>query len=285
MSKFLPEKRKLIEDVFEKASAETTEKSFSGILKFLERTLLDDFKIILSYRTFETYYNHLVKNDEDYNIKPLILDDLSVYLGYNNFKEYCAEWKTVEYSVKESISKVVINVINKPLLKIPEFLTKHSNFGIIGVLILGSFFIRNKFYKAEAEPQKISETDTMILKQKPFEQVSASQSVIYVPQKLINIPKEKPEILDLKQCMYWNGNEYIPEDCNDTRDGLVAIDMKKVDHFKKIMRPDTITSIKNIWYSKHKNVVEFFTADGINPENHKSLNPLTEYMLENYITK
>lgn len=60
MSKFLLQKRKLIEDVFEKASSETTESSFSGILKSLERTLLDDFKITLSYKTFETYYNSLI---------------------------------------------------------------------------------------------------------------------------------------------------------------------------------------------------------------------------------
>lgn len=80
----------------------------------------------------------------------------------------------------------------------------------------------------------------------------------------------------------YNGREYIPENCNDTREGLVAIDMKKVDHFKKITRPDTITTTRNIWYSKHQNNIEFFTADGINPENGKDLRPLTVYMLEKY---
>jgi hypothetical protein len=38
--------------------------------------------------------------------------------------------------------------------------------------------------------------------------------------------------------------EYIPEDCNQTKDNLVTIDPKKVANFKKITRPDTIRSIK-----------------------------------------
>lgn len=285
MSKFLPQKKKLIEDVYEKASSETTEKSFTGILKFLERSLLDDFRITLSYRTFETYYINLVQNDGDYNIKPLILDDLSIYLGYNNFREYCAEWKTIEYSVKESISKVVINVINKPLLKIPEFLTKHSGFGIIGLLLCGSIFFGNRFYKAdEISPEKVSEKEIRTFAETAAQETPDKQTVVYVPQRLVSIPaiEEKPTKLTLKQCMYWNGREYIPEHCNDTREGLVAIDMKKVDHFKKITRPDTITSTRNIWYSKHQNNIEFFTADGINPENGKDLRPLTVYMLEKY---
>ncbi len=285
MSKFLPEKKKLIEDVFEKASNETTEKSFSGILKSLELKLSEDFGIGLSYKTFETYYVQLVQNEQDYNVKPLILEKLSNYLGYNNFNEYCAEWKTVEYSVTESISKVVINIINKPLLKMPEFLAKHSNLGIIGVVLCGSLMVGNKMYKAD-EPilEKNKIQDSVFQNQIPVVENSTAQTVVYVPQLIANLPNKNGKIseISLKQCMYWDGKEYIPEDCNDSKKGLIAIDMKLVDNFKKITRPDTIKSIKNIWYSKYQNVVEFFTENGINPDNGRDLRPLTNHMLEKY---
>ncbi|MNK31428.1 hypothetical protein D3C87_498640 [compost metagenome] len=285
MSKFLPQKKKLIEDVFEKASNEATETSFSGILKSLELKLSEDFGIGLSYKTLETYYVQLVQNEQDYNVKPLILEKLSNYLGYNNFNEYCAEWKTVEYSVKESISKVVINIINKPLLKMPEFLAKHSNLGIIGVMLCGSLVVGNKMYKAD-EPilEKTKIQDSVIQYQIPVVENSGVQTVVYVPQ-IANISNKNVKIseISLRQCMWWNGKEYVPNDCNDTKNGLVAIDMKMVDNFKKITTPDTITSIKNLWYSKHQNVVEFFTADGVNPENGKDLRPVTTHIFEKYL--
>ena len=44
MSKFLPYKKKLIIDGFEKAKKNTVETSFSGILKDLKTTLQENFK-------------------------------------------------------------------------------------------------------------------------------------------------------------------------------------------------------------------------------------------------
>ena len=83
--------------------------------------------------------------------------------------------------------------------------------------------------------------------------------------------------------MFWTGKEYIPANCSETANGLIALDMKLVNNFKKITMPDTITSIKNVWYSKHQNVVEFFTADGVNPENGKDVRPVTTYIFEKYL--
>lgn len=288
MSKFLLQKKKLIEDVFEKASSETTEKSFSGITKSLERSLFDDFKITLSYKTFENYYVKLVENDEDYNIKPLTLDELSNYLYYNNFKEYCAEWKTVEHSITETISKVVINIINKPIMKMPEFLTKQGNLGILGIVLCGSLVVGNKMYKAdETLPVKILNNDSVVQGQVPIVENLTSQTMVYIPQTLVSIPMEKTNIskISLKQCMYWNGEEYVPEDCYKNRNNLIAIDLKMVENFKKITRPDTITSeyFQTLWYSKYNNKVEFFTSFGVNPENRKALRPMSKRIYEKYI--
>ena len=106
MSKFFLQKKKLIFEVYEKAKKETTETSLSGILKNLEITLKDDYHIQLSYKTFETYYRFLVENEEDYNIKLVILDDLSAYLGAKNFKIFCEKADLSEIS---SHIKVIIN--------------------------------------------------------------------------------------------------------------------------------------------------------------------------------
>lgn len=290
MSKFLPQKKKLIEDVFEKASNETTEKSFSGILKSLELKLSEDFGIGLSYKTFETYYIQLVQNDQDYNIKPLILEKLSNYLGYNNFNEYCAEWKTVEYSVTESISKVVINIINKPLLKMPEFLAKHGNLGIVGVVLCGSLVVGSKMYKAdEIIPEKTEIKDSVFQGQIPIVENPSARTVIYVPQSIANIPinKEEKPIADLPDYMYWDGKKFVKTSNSSlgSEYNVVPMNEEKFKYFKKITTPDTITEkyLNKVWYSKHQNVVEFFTADGENPENGKELKILSQHMFEKYI--
>ena len=50
-------------------------------------------------------------------------------------------------------------------------------------------------------------------------------------------------------------------------------------------RLDTITrdNYESLWYSKYRNKVEFFTADGINPENGKALNKVSKRIFEKYI--
>ncbi len=292
MAKFLPQKKKLIEEVFQKASDNTTERSFSGILKSLENTLLEDYKISLSYNTFKTYYTHLVEKDEDYNIKPMILDDLSIYLGYNNFREYCAEWKTVEYSVHESVSKVVINVINKPLLRMPEFVTRQSGIGALGVLVVGGLFLGKSYWHEESEIAEVSGAspavellDSRASVAKPYaiqEKHSGEPKIIAVVDRQVGKPLEKQEYY-----MYWNGERFIATAEADlgAEFRVLPMDERQIRFFKKITKPDTITrsSIRKIWYSKKNNVVEFFTADGRNPENDAELHQLSEHIFKKYI--
>lgn len=89
------------------------------------------------------------------------------------------------------------------------------------------------------------------------------------------------------ECMYWDGAQYKLASCNDRnpKHHLVPIDTVKYKYFKKVTRPDTLTienAFGNSWYSKSNNVVEFFTMDGINPDNGKPLDDATEYMLTKY---
>ncbi|MBL7881354.1 MAG: hypothetical protein JNN23_16085 [Chryseobacterium gambrini] len=256
MSKFLPQKRRLLEEVFKKASDNTTERSFSGILKSLERDLLDDFRISLSYRTFETYYKAIVDNDGDYNIKPAILDDLSKYLEYDDFRSFCLDWKTIEYTVSQTLSKIVINITNKPIFNLPDVFKKNG-LGImemVFVLLLvtgGVVFSNNKTSK-------------------PLGWMSGWGAPA----------TDKPY-------MYWDKDRYMATDSSSLHSRVEVVPMRDFAfiNMKKIMRPDTLTvdnAMGKVWYDKSNNHVEFFTSFGKHPENEKTLKEVSEHILETY---
>lgn len=120
--------------MFEKANAESVENSFSGVAKYLERILLDEHKIRLTYKTFETYYKTIVKNNNDYNIKSIILDDLSRYLGFKDFKSFCVD--LLEES-KAHKSKIKLTITEKEI---------SSNENASGIVI--NITIHNYFYSS-----------------------------------------------------------------------------------------------------------------------------------------
>lgn len=258
MSKFLSQKKKLLEDVYEKASDDATEKSFSGILLHLERILKDEYEG-LSYKSFETYYKAIVEKDEDYNIKRSILDNLSKYVGYDSFKDYCSGWKTIEYVINEAISKIVITIINKPIFTMPEFLTKQSSLGIAGFVIVALFLTGNVYLSNKKNNQESSSSFGF----------------------LSSVPEKK------KECMYWDKSQYRVAYCDDKdpHKDLKPLDTVVLKYFKMITRKDTLTVDKafgKVWYSKYNGNVEFFTMDGTNPENGKDLRFATEYMIDTY---
>ncbi|MFD2920376.1 hypothetical protein ACFS6H_11680 [Terrimonas rubra] len=88
-------------------------------------------------------------------------------------------------------------------------------------------------------------------------------------------------------CMYWTGDHYEQVSCQDKKDGLViALDSFKLQHFRKITRPDTITQnhVGRVWYIKNGGDIEFYTADGMHPvEIKKRLKPATAYIIDKYI--
>ncbi len=258
MSKFLPERKRLLEEAFEKASNETPETSFSGILKNLEIILREEYKITLSYKTFENYYKAIVKEEGDYPTKPAVLDDLSRYLGFDSFNDYCSGWKSFEYKVTQALSKLVITVINKPIIKVPEIFTKQSSLGILGVLLLGGFFAGNKILPEGKEI--VDKEDKNITR--------------------VGIVGNNLE----KKYMYWNGERFIATDSSDLGPQKEVIPMKEYDfkYLQRITRPDTLTvdnASGKVWYDKSNGDVDFFTSFGINPETGKTLKEATDYML------
>jgi len=90
--------------------------------------------------------------------------------------------------------------------------------------------------------------------------------------------------------MYWNGTEYktigyfqyVPGATIVPFDSFRLNNLKKIKDQKIIMR----SNIKNIYYSKTKGKVEFYTIAGENPEDTaKRLLPMTEYIYEKYVLK
>jgi len=72
-----------------------------------------------------------------------------------------------------------------------------------------------------------------------------------------------------KQCMYWSGDHYEAVDCNRQLFGAqsIALDTFKLNHFKRITKPDTMTaySVGKVWYVKIEAVPDCFTTDGNHP--------------------
>lgn len=282
MSKFLPQKKRLLEEVFEKASDETTESSFTGILKYLEITLKDDYNIPLSYKTFEKYYQEIVEQDKDYNIKPVILDDLCKYLDYTNFREYCEEWRTVEHTVTDTPKKIIVHVTNKPILIMPDFLTKQSNIGFLGIFLVGSFLAGHQLFNSTAK-------DNFVKFEKPHQEENRkiiTKTEIFTPKKFVNDKIVEITSKNVNDCMYWDVDHFEIVPCDEQISGKEIIqyqDIKK--DLVKIMSPDTLTvenSFGKVWYSKSNNQIEFFTSIGTHPENGKTLKNASRYIIRKY---
>ncbi|MBO6201570.1 MAG: hypothetical protein J6N74_08120 [Chryseobacterium sp.] len=294
-------KKLLIREIFEKGRKDSGKDSKSGIALYLSLYFYDEWKFEISERTFVRYYDAFLIDDEDKNIDTQVLDKMSQYLEFKDFKDFCKTetfTKINKDSSRTSVNvriddeddperkhpNITVNITTNPILKLQEFFAKQSSFGVIGLLIFGGFFTNNYFKKEENPAVKFAEVKNDELKtETPAKEIITWKENEITPRD--QDVKEEPPKEEKLQCMFWDGKEYIPTHCSDTENGLIALDRKLVDNFKKITTPDTITSIKNVWYSKHQNVVEFFTADGVNPENGKELHELSQHMFDKYIKR
>ena len=301
MTEFFLQKKELIMQVYHKAKNSTTETSFSGILKDLEFTLLDEFGIPLSYKTFETYYKNIVEKNIDYKIKTAILNDLSFYLGHINFKEFCGKnpvnTQTTKVKVSidgnetsretKSFSDIIINITNSPVFTLPEFVAKHSNsFGLVGILLVLGFVFKK--YDAFSDSKNTIEKDS-VTKNLVDEKNDLPHSTIHFVNTESANHGEISAYERKKECMYWDEDHYEEVFCNELIEGKTIIAINNdTKLLKKINSPDTLTAenaLGKVWYDKSNKKVTFFTHYGLNPENGKTLKPATEYILETYAKK
>jgi hypothetical protein len=90
-----------------------------------------------------------------------------------------------------------------------------------------------------------------------------------------------------EKCMFWDGDHYEPTACNPRSDGtvVIALDPEKLNHFRKITRPDTLTeaSVGKVWWGKYDKNVEFYTDSGFHPlDLPQRLRRTTLYMIRKY---
>lgn len=249
------EKRKLlIKKAYEKAKKELKKEkdSVSTILAFVSSELEQEFGFAKDERSFVRYYKRLIHENRDYDIDEITLDQLSWYIGYKDFFDFCEniliekdkdetsiqlKIDEDEDSISEKLSKIIINIKNTPIFNIPQMARNGMGVGALLLILIAGLAYKGMFKKNE--------------------------------------------------CMYWDGNEYKLTSCDDKnpKHYLIPIDTVRFKYFKKITRPDTLTidnALRKSWYSKSDNVVEFFTMDGINPDNGKELDITSKHMLTKY---
>ncbi|ALL06069.1 hypothetical protein AQ505_11545 [Pedobacter sp. PACM 27299] len=93
-----------------------------------------------------------------------------------------------------------------------------------------------------------------------------------------------------EKCMYWNGNYYVPIECDKyaISKPTLPLNMQTLHNLKKVRWPDLLTKndLGKVWYVKRDGKPEFFTDSGRYPlDPQKKLKPLTIYMLSHYVNQ
>jgi hypothetical protein len=88
-------------------------------------------------------------------------------------------------------------------------------------------------------------------------------------------------------CMFWDEDHYEPTTCNPRSDGtlVIALDPEKLNHFRRITRPDTLTeaSVGKVWWGRYDKKVEFYTDSGFHPlDQPQKLRRATLHMIRKY---
>lgn len=89
-------------------------------------------------------------------------------------------------------------------------------------------------------------------------------------------------------CMVWVGDRYQQVPCGQRHGDtpVVPLDAGKLEKFKRITRPDTITqdALGSVWYSVRQGVYECYTSPGHHPvDTSLSLQRLTDFVLRRHI--
>ncbi len=313
----LDKKKKLIELVFEKAKKELPNGSKTSLASYLSIFFEERFGFSKDERTFVRMYKKLVEDHLDYKIDAITLDQMSCYLGFEDFKDFCNNYRNepisqnygpLKISISESdehsdgfsdkLSKIIVNITNAPVFTIPEFITKHKNsLGIIGILLIGGLLAnqQNLFVKNKNDDQIPIKKDNSVYQPQHIISImpQTSQEVLSHEDKsngLNNSKNNRVQQIRIQECMYWNNDYYEPVYCDDPerKNISIALNVDMIHSFRKITRPDTLTienALGKVWYDKSDKKVDFFTNHGIHPINGKTLKPVTKYILEKYVSQ
>ncbi|OBW43264.1 hypothetical protein AB670_00457 [Chryseobacterium sp. MOF25P] len=259
-------KKLLVETVFETAKKELPRASINSLSNYLSSLFDERYDFSRDERSFTRYYKSLIQDGEDYNIDDITLLYLSKYIGYKDFEDFCSKISieggdgstTFKLGFSDTLSEQTpqVSITINPTFKMPEFMKKNG-MGIMEIALLLCFT-----------------TGSIAFSKKPNTQAPG---------------KGFAGILDSQlHCMYWDKSEYKPINCQDKNpmyNHRVPFDYEKMEYFKRIERKDTLTvdnAYGKVWYSKYNGEVDFFTDDGVDPNNGRELRKATEYIIDKY---
>lgn len=276
----MSKKKLLIHEVFKKAKDVSGRDTKNGLASYLWLYFKEDLGFEINDKTFSRYYDTYINNKgEEKDIHIDRLDKLSQYIGYKDFLDFSntfvkkdeeANKTTVkitvdedEQSISEKFSKLNINITNEQHFKMPDFI-KQNGLGILEITFILCLVTGNVLF---SNSKKMNNT--------PAYSFGFMSGVSPMTEK---------------KYMYWNGERYIGTDSSYINPGIeiVAMNAHKLLHFRKIMRKDTLTDINALgktWYSKYNSEVEFFTDDGIDPDNGRELRKTSSLIIYKYAGK
>ncbi|MHA6727104.1 hypothetical protein ACX3PU_03470 [Chryseobacterium sp. A301] len=251
-------KEQLMQEVFDKAKRESAKSTKNGLSEYLVIRLEEKFNFNISERTLIRYYDtYVVKNahKDEIEIDSHTLNKLSQYIGYLDFEQFSNPnefvlegvdighvHRTLDFSHDQA--KIEVGGLHINIQNVIKLPDFIKNNKGMSVGVLGVLIATASFAHFEGYFQK-------------------------------------------KDHMYWNGVEYKLTDLQDRNPAhsVIPLNNESYTYFKKNTRPDTLNvdnGMNKVWYSKYENKVEFFTMDGINPDNQKELKPVSRGILEKY---
>lgn len=269
----------LIHEVFKQAREESDKDTKNGLASYLWLYFKEDLGFEITDKSFARYYDAYILGGKEIQIQSDRLDKMSEYVGFRNFSDFSRTFvkndessnkTTVKISVDkdeetltEKLSNIIINITNEQHFKMSDFM-KQNGLGIMEVALLLCLVTGNVVF---SNNKKISNGSSF-----PSSFMSGLQAGTD------------------KKYMYWGGERYIATDSSFIRPGLEVKAMNEhvFLHFRKIKRKDTLTeanALGKTWYSKFYGNVEFFTDDGVDPENGRELRKSTSTIIYKYAGK
>lgn len=239
----------LISKAFEKAKSESKKSSRPGWYAYISDNLKNTSP---SERTIGRYYKKYIegKLDEIGQPKEDIIDEMSIWLGYDSFADFCHKNFSGDDLIYED---------NNPVNN------KEEEKEVIGQSGFSQGWLGQKNYlKGGVAGLGIA----AIIGFSSYLGLSGMAS---------------------SECMYWENTHYEKINCDEEihpETIIIPYDEQMVKYFYKIEPTDTTTYFRAgkavVWYIKIDGEVEFYSSSGKHPIIGKQLKPVTPYIVDKY---
>lgn len=234
----------IVQKVFAKAKTECVSKKKSALSKHIAHQIQENHGYI-SYRTLERAYDRHIRKDTTVSERSAeSIDFFCQYLGFENYVDFIKREGKPQEQEKQSTDTVLE----------PNSTTrsKFSLLVLLGIVLL---------------------------------------IIVYTIWPV----NDSKNLDNNEKCMTWADSVYVPISCDigplsPYGTSIEPMDSKKMKNFKKVSVNMTTpffsdqTNQPLIWYTKNKDdEIEYFTAPGLHPTTGKTLDEITEYIIEKYV--